>query len=251
MLDYSETINAVVDERRHLKGALRNAWDAAWTWKSFAPGGNRVALPEPVFLALLTVALSWGQDHLALLLGVGFLGLLRPHEIRQLRFCDFQTPKHLGSSAEKLYVTIAAPKMRRVTAKRSYTRIDEIGFVNFANAYVPEQASSDPIFSGPYSLFRDVFIAMLREVGLPTRGPLALTWGSLRPGGATWLLRVTDSPEAVRFRGRWTSSRMLEIYVQEIGAVAMLPQLPPQTRQRILDLAALAPALLAEAAARY
>ena len=65
------------------------------------------------------------------------------------------------------------------------------------------------------------------------------------------MLRVTDSPELVRFRGRWASQRMLEVYVQELGAVALLPRLAPALRQRIQALAELAPGLLARAASRY
>ena len=119
------------------------------------------------------------------------------------------------------------------------------------NAYVPEEPSDDYVFNRSYALFRSTFLALLREVGLPVAGPLALTWGSLRPGGATWLLRATDSPETVRFRGRWASSRMLEIYVQEVGAASVLPALSAHVRRRIARLASLAPGLLAQAASRY
>ena len=81
-------------------------------------------------------------------------------------------------------------------------------------------------------------------------GPLALSWGSCRPGGATGLLRATDNPESVRFRGRWASSRMLEVYVQEVGAVSLLPALSVEERERVRVLAAAAPALLARARLR-
>ena len=251
LLDYSELINAVVDERRNLKGCLPSAWDAAWTWKSLAPGGHRNAAPEEVFLALLSVALLWDFDHLALLLGAGFLGLLRPHEIRRLRFSDFMTPSRLMSRLPCLFVTVQAPKMRRITAKRAYTRIDEPGFVLFADAFISNDPPASFIFDGSYAQFRVAFQALAREVGLPLAGPLALSWGSLRPGGATWLMRKTDNPELVRFRGRWTNSRMLEIYVQEVGAVTLLPSLPADVRARISRLAAAAPGLLARAASRY
>ena len=75
LLDYSEMINALVDLRRSLRGQLTGAWGEAWSWKALQPGGNRAAMPEPVFLAMISVAILWGMDHLALLIGAGFLGL--------------------------------------------------------------------------------------------------------------------------------------------------------------------------------
>ena len=215
MFDYSEIINAVVDERRDLDGWLPSAWDAAWVWKALSPGGSRNALPEAIFLAMMTVVLKWEFDHLALLIGAGFLGLLRPHEIRSLRFSDFLTPRRLLSPVQCLLVTVRAPKMRRIAAKRAYTRIDESGFVRFADALVPLVAPDAFVFDGSYAQFREAFLAIVRELHLPTAGPAALSWGSLQPGGATCLIRKTDSPDLVRFRGRWANHRMLEIYVQE------------------------------------
>lgn len=41
----------------------------------------------------------------------------------------------------------------------------------------------------------------------------------LRPGGATFLLQLTENGDFVRSRGRWLSSKVLEIYIQE-AAVA-------------------------------
>ena len=208
-------------------------------------------MPEQVCLAMLSVALLWGLDHLAVLIGTGFLGLLRPHEIRSLRFVDFQTPSKLMSSAPCAYITIRAPKMRRITARRSYTRVDDPAFVSFLDAYIGDDGSNEFIFNGGYHIFRRMFKALADELRLPRSGALALSWGSLRPGGATWLLRAADSPELVRFRGRWANSRMLEIYVQEVGATALLPALEGSVRQRIHDLAMAAPSLLAQAASRY
>ena len=208
-------------------------------------------MPEQVLLALMTVALTWEFDHLAVLLGAGFLGLLRPSEIRALRFNDFLTPRRLMSRSSKpLLITIRAPTMRRVTARRAYTRIDELGFIDFVDAYIGEDPSDQFVFNGTYATFRFAFQALAREVGLPTAGPIALSWGSLRPGGATWMLQSTDNPELVRFRGRWANRRMLEIYVQEVGACTMLPSLSADVRERVARLASAAPAILAIAASR-
>ena len=152
-------------------------------------------MPEQVFLAMLSISIAWGMDHLTLLLGAGFLCLLRAQEIRNLRFHDFLTPSRLLSADQVLLITVRSPKMRRITAKRTYTRIDQPGFVDYADAYVAHFPALAPVFNGTYAQFRAAFRALGAELGLPLDGPLALTWGSCRPGGATWLLRAFDNPE--------------------------------------------------------
>ena len=90
-----------------------------------------------------------------------------------------------------------------------------------------------------------MFNAICAEIGVPHGGPEGLTLGSLRPGGATWLYRVTDNTEMVRFRGRWASLRMLEVYIQEVGATSILPNLPGNVRACVRQLADYAPHELA------
>ena len=78
-MDFAETINAIVDQDRSLKGRLPRAWDVAWVWRTLIPAGIRLAMPEKVMLAIMSVALRWGLPNVALLLACGFLGLLRVH----------------------------------------------------------------------------------------------------------------------------------------------------------------------------
>ena len=60
-----------------------------------------------------------------------------------------------------------------------------------------------------------------------------MTPASLRAGGATWLYVETDAPDKVRFRGRWMSARMLEIYIQEVAADSFYNTLPQEDREMI------------------
>ena len=93
------------------------------------------------------------------------------------------------------------------------------------------------LFDGSWAALRRVFDAICDELRLPHGGPDGFTLGSLRPGGATWLYRLTDNSELVRFRGRCTSLRMLEIYIQGVGATTVVPNLPDDvwTRLRLLS----------------
>ena len=150
-----------------------------------------------------------------------------------------------------MYVVIAAPKMRRLTARRAYTRIDEHGFVAYVDALLLRLPEDGFVFPGTYAQLRHMFNLLCSGLGLPTGSPDRLTLGSLRPGGATWLFRVSDDSEKVRFRGRWTSNRMLEICIQEIGAASLVPSLSASTRATVSALAKAAPGLLASAAAGF
>ena len=237
LLDYCETINAIVDTDRGLRGHLPRAWEAAWVWRSLTPSTNRVPMPEKVLLAMMSVALAWNMPHVALLLAAGFMGLLRVHELRWLRFGSFMSPRRLLNDDSVMFIIIEKPKMRRMTARRSYVRIDDPAIIALADAVVEDRPDDSFLFNGSYQQLRAVFNAICAELRLPHGAPQGLTLGSLRPGGATWLYRGTDNTELVRFRGRWASNRMLEIYIQEVGAASMLPLLSVTTRARITALA--------------
>ena len=68
--------------------------------------------------------------------------------------------------------------------------------------------------------------------------------GSLCAGGASWLMITSEDSELVRRRGRWLTSKIMEIYVQEVSAIQFLPQLPRHTRMLVIDGAGLFPFLL-------
>ena len=87
----------------------------------------------------------------------------------------------------------------------------------------------------PYSAatLRKRFVNLLNALELPTekRGearPFDL--GSLRPGGATWLLHHTGDLELVRHRGRWLSVRTMNIYLQEVQVATYIVRVAPRTR---------------------
>ena len=76
-----------------------------------------------------------------------------------------------------------------------------------------------------YYHLREICNELCGNLGLLVSGDTALSLGSFRPGGATWLYRATDSSEVVRVRGRWASARMLEVYIQEVrGISSSLPR---------------------------
>ena len=101
------------------------------------------------------------------------------------------------------------------------------------------------MFDGSYYELQAIFNAICAELGLPCGGSEGLALGSIRPGGATWLYRITENSELVRFRGRWSSLRTLEVYIQEVGALSILPRFSATARSLVRQLADYAPQELA------
>ena len=87
--------------------------------------------------------------------------------------------------------------------------------------------------------FRQRFAKLTQQFGLDKLQwwscikPLDL--GSLRAGGATWLLQTAENGELVRRRGRWLNQRIMEIYVQEVSSVLFLSKLPAATSAWLLE----------------
>lgn len=50
---------------------------------------------------------------------------------------------------------------------------------------------------------------------LPAGMSRGIDLGSLRAGGASWMLMVSEDGEMTRRRDRWLSANLMEIYVQE------------------------------------
>ena len=74
---------------------------------------------------------------------------------------------------------------------------------------------------------------MLSALNLPTekvgdQKPFSL--GSLRPGGAAWLLHKTENAQVVRRRGRWLSVKTLEIYLQGVQVSTYLERVRPAAK---------------------
>lgn len=74
-----------------------------------------------------------------------------------------------------------------------------------------------------------------------------LDLGSLRAGGATWLMQTTESTDFVQRRGRWINGKVMNIYLQETTALQYLKSLPPSIVEKIMILAKSFPAVLEKA----
>ena len=244
---YAETLNAVSSRRPRLRRSLQQAWNLAFAWLREEPGSHHVALLWQCLAALVTTSWFWGWQSVAGILALSWGGVTRIGEATSAYRRNLLLPSDFGWTIQYVLLQIVEPKTRFKAARHQVARVDqpqlvaviELAFKNFAN--------TDPLW--PYSgqTLRGRFVHLLEALGLS--GPLGdghrgLDLGSLRAGGATWLLQVCEDSELVRRRGRWLNSRTMEIYIQETSALQFLPALSSKTRGRILQAVTVFPQVL-------
>ncbi len=207
---------------------------------------HHVPLPEVVFLAMCSICILWDWPDVLVLIVVGFLGLLRPGEALALRTCDILLPSATLVIPPATNIHLRNSKLARLGARREHVRIDDLEVTSLLEGLLSQRPTHSPIFNGSAKDFSTLSNALLDVLNLPTGDGHGLTPASLRSGGATFWYRHTDATEWVRFRGRWASACMLEIYIQEVASLTILSKIGFNARRRIHYLALAAPLLFRE-----
>eukprot|EP00435_Cladocopium_sp_Y103_P056526 s1300_g19.t1 len=216
---YAETINAVCSKRTTLKRQVVGAWDLAFAWVADEPHSHHPAMPLSVLLAFAALGFLWGWPTEAAILLMTWSGLLRIGECLAATRKDLVLP---GDGAPGIYfalLQIHQPKTRGVAAKHQAARIDPQDVVRILCAVFGKLDRNDRLWNFSSNTLRRRFSAIQKALGLPTRRSqdvIPYDLASLRPGGATHLLHQFEDAELVRRRGRWLSSRVCEIYLQEV-----------------------------------
>jgi hypothetical protein len=157
-------------------------------------------------------------------------------------------PQDVGYTSCSIFLRVKEPKTRFKAARHQMSKLDAEDLVQLVSLAFGSKRADEKLWPFSGQLLRTRFRQILREIGLPydsngiNRG---LDLGSLRGGGATYLLMLTEDSELVRRRGRWIAPRTMEVYLQEIAATVYFPQLPSALKARVLALASAFPGLLA------
>ena len=149
---------------------------------------------------------------------------------------DLILPTDAAPGTSFLLIVIQQPKTRGRAARHQAARVDQEDIIRFISAVYKDAPPDFPLWPMSAATLRKRFASLLHALGLPsTKGGHARPFdlGSLRPGGATFLLHQTENPEYVLRRGRWISARVMEIYLQEVMVVTFLEKVNPRTRSLI------------------
>ena len=143
--------------------------------------------------------------------------------------------------------TVYDPKTRNVGAKVQTAKLDIPDLLSFVQVCLGPLQQNQRLWPMSGQTFRHRFRSVLRVLGLDKAFPQSskiLDPGSLRAGGATWALMMTEDAPLVQRRGRWLTARTMEIYIQEVAATQFLSHIPAEVKEKILSLAFAFPHLL-------
>ena len=247
---YIECINAVAGFRPALRRNLQEAWDLGFSWVRQEPSAHHVAAPFQVCLALLTTCILWGWTRTAGAIAFCFGGLLRPGEMITACRKQLLLPSDVAGSVSYALLSILEPKTRFRAARHQYAKVDIPDLLRVLELAFASVASSGKLWPFSGQTLRMRFQSLMKAIGLPLStfgGMKPLDLGSLRAGGATWLMQTTESSDFVQRRGRWINGRVMNIYLQETTALQYLKGLPPATVERVMTLAQAFPETLGKA----
>ena len=111
---------------------------------------------------------------------------------------------------------IRLPKTRGRAARHQSSRIEPDDVVLLLDLAFRRLNPDERLWPWSPSKLRRRFALLLAALGIAdSQGCSHVNLSSLRPGGATHWLAQTEDAEFVRRKGRWLSTRVLEIYLQE------------------------------------
>lgn len=244
---FAETLNGIAMKKPSLRRHLQAAWNVAYGWVQQEPGSHHAALPPQVLIALLATSLLWGWTRVAGCLALAFGAILRPGEVCAALRHQLLLPGDVFGTMQCAYLSIMEPKTRFTAAKHQTAKLDAPDLLAVVEMAFERLEKDQKLWPYSSQTLRVRFRSLLQSLGLPTgvvenRRPLDL--GSLRAGGATWLLNVSENPDLTRRRGRWLNHKTMEIYVQEASSVLYLSTISKPARDKVFLLVRAFPLIL-------
>ena len=235
---YSESINGLVSIRPILRRSLQQAWDLAFLWGSYEPHEHHIAVPHQVLIAIVSVCLCWGWVREAAVFSLAFGALLRIGEIFNATRADLILPGDVDNSVQFMLLKIREPKTRFRAARHQAGKCESPDLIQVANLGFYDLKKEEKLWPFSPSTLRNRLAKILQRLNLPsstTDVPKPITLASFRPGGATWLISMTECSELVQRRGRWASWATMSIYLQEVAASTYLNDVSFEAKQAVLS----------------
>ena len=182
-------------------------------------------------MAVLSTALLCGWPRVAGIIALSWRGLTR-----------------IGEAF--ILLQINEPKARFRAASHQVAQVDQPQLVRLIEVDFRDLHPDQRLWSFSGKTMRTRFQKLLeasRLDALPCPYSRGLDLGSLRAGGASWLLMMSEDSELTRRRGRWINFQTMEVHVQECVALQFLPNLPKPTKRIIISGVRIFPWMLAQA----
>ena len=226
-------ITAVQDRLPHVRGFLGPAWQIDRKWQMAELGECRPVISAPIMTAALAIASLWGWFCWAAVSMIGFLGMLHPAEFLNLTRQDLVLPRDALVDQDIVYIHLRHPKTARF-ARRQHAKIEDAFVVKFLEALYGGRPLDFKLFPGSSSVYRRQWDCIMERLEIPhTRASRGPTPAVLRGSGATHLYLATEDISLIAWRGRWTKTKTIEFYLQEVAAQLVLHHLSSFARSRI------------------
>lgn len=226
---------------RELRGYIPRAWDSIRSWQDRMRWDNRRPLPLAVLRALFAVVLSWSFDcpqlarhiiPLAVLVRLGFFGLLRPAELFRLRVRDVVLPSFDVAAA---VVAIHEPKTRQHMGRSQFATVADPSTIEYLSWLLHSVGPNVKIWPSSPLRFRQMFGVVMEKLEL---SGCRFTVSSLRAGGATNLALQNMDLGRRMFLGRWKNIHILSSCIQESVARRVWLEIADGVQMRIDDIVA-------------
>lgn len=212
------------------------AWQIDRRWQVHEPGKCRSVLPPIVIRAAIAIAALWQWNKWLALVMLGFGAMLHPSELLALERQDLCFPCDLGFDSDSLYIHVKDPKTARF-ARRQHGRIDDPVIIKAAYTVFGSLPLTAKLYGGTSVMFRKQWNAIFARLGISTsQHDRGATPGVLRGSGATFLYVSSEDVTWVAWRGRWSRSKTLEFYLQEVAAQVLIHHLDPSSKSMIKTL---------------
>lgn len=241
---YVEAINAVTDRYRHLKGQLTTAWDVVTSWCNLEPTTHRCPMPLVLLKAMVTAALFWQWNRVAILLLLSYFGIFRMADVLPLKRKHLIFAEDWGDHCTIMYVAIEEPKTRFRGARHQHGSVTDACTIAFCKHMLRHLDAEHMIWPFSPGLFRKRFEQLLSRLQV---SDLHVTPGGLRAGGAVYAFRSTSDVATLQWRMRIKDQVTLSHYLQEVAAVNVLSSLKRSVKQNLHFIADQLPFLITSA----
>ena len=195
----------------NVKGHLRHSWRLAKAWAKAEPPARARPFTSTMLMGLIGLALVLGRVDIAALFAIGFDGFLRSGELFNMKV------KHVTFARGKAILQLPLTKGGLRRGLMECIVIESSLAVALLKRACHRRPMSEFIAQSSPCVLREVLARMLRLLQLEA---VKYTWYSLRRGGATAYFVQSGSMEKTLLRGRWTSSTVARLYIQDALAQA-------------------------------
>lgn len=228
LLTIGDALSALHFFQPGTKRQIPHAWKLFATWRKIEVPARAPPLTQQLVRGMSALALHRKQLSMATCLLLGFHALLRTGELLKVRGTDLIIGKNHGLLRLELTKT-----GRRHSVSEAISLQDDLVLTllqTLLDIRKSQNCLESCLWDQSHQSFRQQFKKLTNDFGL---AHLGFRPYSLRRGGATAFFQATLSMEATLLRGRWESTRVAKLYIND--GLSFLPSLKTtQTTTKML-----------------